>query len=231
MNYSLINKAIAITLLLTSASALAVEQNVDTDESIKKQTPKKEQVDMGDPTAIYSSFGMEYNSEGTFDISGGVASGNHLLFVETKNGFDALSATYANMAGGSGFYAETTFNKDARSLSGGYVITFKPSEIITFYPVAMIGYTNHENIDYITPTGTLGVYTRINIAPDWHLGVDPFVTVYGREDKDGVFSTLSTDMFVGYQFKQHRVRLGYASSLVDTGEDDHSVFMNYKIAF
>lgn len=31
-------------------------------------------------------------------MSVGIASGRHLLLVENKGGFDALSATYANMA-------------------------------------------------------------------------------------------------------------------------------------
>ena len=225
MNNTLITKKrisqIATLALLLNSSYLAAETS-----KIEKKT-----VDMGDPTAIYSSFGMEYNTEGTFDISGGVASGNHLLFVETKDGFDALSATYANMSDGAGFYAETTFNQDVRSLSGGYVMTFKVADAVSFYPVAMVGYTNHENIDYVTATGTLGVYTRINIAPGWHVGVDPFLTAYGKENEGGVFTTLSTDMFVGYQHKQHRIRMGYASSVVQSEEDDHSLFINYKIAF
>ena len=188
------------------------------------QEPEKEKakIDMGDPTAIYSSLGTEYNSDGTLDVSVGLASGRHLLLVETKQGFDALSATYANMTQGSGFYAETTFNQDVRSLSAGYVSTFKMGKTVTFYPVGMLGYTNYDNINYITPTATLGVYTRINIAPGWQLGVDPFVSVYGKEDQGGVFSTLSTDMFVGYQYQQHRFRLGYASSVVSSDKDDHS---------
>ena len=192
---------------------------------------ESKQVDMGDPTAIYSSFGTEYDSDGTLDVSLGVASGRHLLLVETKEGFDALKATYANMSQGSGFYAESTFNKDIRSLSAGYITTFKMGETVTFYPVGMLGYTNYDNLDYVTPTATLGVYTRINIAPGWQLGLDPFVTAYGKEDQGGVFSTLSTDMFVGYQYQQHRFRVGYASSIVSSNKDDHSIFFNYKVAF
>lgn len=213
-------KSIFILLLLPAASLWA--------EAAEKDEQK---IDMGDPTAIYSSLGTEYNTDGTLDVSVGVASGRHLLLVETKEGFDALSATYANMTQGSGFYAETTFNQDVRSLSAGYVTTFKMGETVTFYPVGMLGYTNYENIDYVTPTATVGVYTRINIAPGWQLGLDPFVSAYGKEDEGGVFSTLSTDMFVGYQYQQHRFRVGYASSIVSSDKDDHSVFFNYKIAF
>jgi len=197
-------------------------------EELKKG---KQKIDMGDPTAVYSSVGAEYNSDGTLDLSVGVASGRHLLLVESKQGFYALKATYANMSQGSGFYAETTFNQDVRSLSAGYMTTFKMGERVTFYPVAMLGYSNYENIDYVTPTATLGVYTRVNIAPGWQLGLDPFVTAYGKEDKGGLFSTLSTDIFVGYQYKQHRFRLGYASSVVSSDKDDHSMFINYKVAF
>ncbi len=71
---------------------------------------------MGDPTAIYSSVGAEYDTDGTFDVSFGLAFGRHLLLVETKEGMDSLSATYANMTQGSGFYAEMTFNQANRKL-------------------------------------------------------------------------------------------------------------------
>lgn len=227
-------------LLLPSAFASAENSSTEQAKSADVKTEEvkatevktdKKKVDMGDPTAVYSSFGAEYNSDNTLDMSVGIASGRHLLLVESKGGFDALSATYANMTQGSGFYAETTFNQDVRSLSAGYITTFKVGKVVTFYPVAMLGYNNNDALDFVTPTAIAGVYTRINVAPGWQLGLDPFVSAYGKDNEDGVFTTLSTDMFVGYQYEQHRFRLGYASSLVSSDKDDHSMFFNYKIAF
>ena len=179
-------------------------------------------VDMADPTAVYSSFGAEVNTEGV-DMSVGFASGRHLALLESKDGFDKLKLTYANMKEGQGFYTEVGGNKDIRNVSAGYIMTLK-FEALTIYPVAMLGYTNNEVVDEYDMTSTLGWYTRYKWGDNFHLGLDPFYSSqYGSEYLD----SLSADLFLGYQYGRHRLRLGVNM----LSNDDEQYFLNYKIAF
>ncbi len=179
-------------------------------------------VDMADPTAVYSSLGAEVNTAGV-DMSVGVASGRHLALLESKDGFDKLKLTYANMKDGQGFYTEVGGYSDVRNVSAGYIMTFKLDALV-IYPVAMLGYTNNEVQDDYDMTSTLGWYTRYKFADNFHLGLDPFYSSqYGSEYLD----SLSTDLFVGYQHGRHRVRLGV--NMISNDEEQY--FLNYKVAF
>ncbi|MGR4988283.1 hypothetical protein ACPV3U_01780 [Vibrio rotiferianus] len=179
-------------------------------------------VDMADPTAVYSSFGAEVNSEDG-DMSIGIASGRHLALLESKGGFDKLKLTYANMTDGQGFYTEIGGNKDIRNVSAGYIMTFK-FDALVIYPVAMLGYTNNEVIDDYDMTSTVGWYTRYKFGDNFHLGLDPFYSSqYGTEYLD----SLSTDLFIGYQRGRHRFRVGV--NMISNDEEQY--FANYKVAF
>ncbi|WP_394246548.1 hypothetical protein [Vibrio profundi] len=180
-----------------------------------------DKVDMSDPTAVYSSVGTSFTSSGEVDLSAGFAWGEHLLSIETKQGADALSTRYAWMREGRGLYAEGYFDHELDTQSGsvGYIHTFQLHEKIKIYPLAMLGVNNNQNTDSTIATGTVGMYTRIDIGSGFHLGVDPFYTV-GENDYDHY----SVDSFVGKQIDNHRVRVG-----VNSAEEE--MYFKWQMAF
>jgi|GEM_PF-6121661 len=180
-----------------------------------------DKVDMSDPTAVYSSVGTSFTSSGEVDLSAGFAWGEHLLSIETKQGADALSTRYAWMREGKGLYAEGYFDHESETQSGsvGYIHTFQLHEKIKIYPLAMLGVSNNEMTSDTIATGTVGMYTRIDIGSGFHLGVDPFYTV-GENDYD----QYSLDSFVGKQIDNHRVRVG-----VNSAEEE--MYFKWQMAF
>ncbi|MGF1753438.1 hypothetical protein L4C33_07565 [Vibrio makurazakiensis] len=189
--------------------------------SIISPTVLAEELDMSDPTAIYSSVGTSFTSDGEVDVSAGFAWGEHLLSLETKQGADALSARYAWMTEGKGLYAEGYFNHetDTQSASLGYIHTFQVHEKIKLYPLAMVGVNSNDVTDKTIATGTLGMYSRVDIGSGFHLGVDPFYTV-----GEGDYDSFSVDSFVGKQIDNHRVRVGVNSA-------DEEMYFKWQMAF
>ncbi|MGF1719342.1 hypothetical protein L4D20_04760 [Vibrio kyushuensis] len=220
MNFSptkLITSALISTLFLSPQ--LSAEETAIKEGSTHKQQEKN--VDMSDPTAVYSSVGTSMSSDGDIDVSAGFAWGKNLLSIETKQGTDALNTRYAWMTEGKGIYAEAYFNRDTETQSGsvGYIHTFELSETIKIYPLAMVGINNDELSNTTIATGTIGMYTRINIGSGFHLGVDPFYTLGESDHK-----THSVDTFVGKQIDNHRVRVG-----VNSAEEE--MYFKWQMAF
>lgn len=180
-----------------------------------------DEVDMSDPTAVYSSVGTSFTSDGEVDLSAGFAWGEHLLSIETKQGADALSTRYAWMREGRGLYAEGYFNDETETQSGsvGYIHTFQIHEKIKLYPLAMVGINNNDMTDTTIATGTVGMYTRIDIGSGFHLGLDPFYT-FGESGYD----SYSLDSFIGKQIDNHRVRVG-----VNSAEEE--MYFKWQMAF
>ncbi|USD42776.1 hypothetical protein J4N42_19345 [Vibrio sp. SCSIO 43135] len=180
----------------------------------------KKGVDMSDPTAVYSSVGTSFTSEGNVDLSAGFAWGKNLLSIETKNGADAINARYAWMTDGRGVYGEAYFNHETDTVSGsvGYIHTFKVHEKVKLYPLAMVGFNDNDITDTML-TGTIGMYTRVDIGSGFHLGLDPFYTV-----GEGDYDSHSVDTFVGKQVDNHRVRVGINSA-------DEELYFKWQMAF
>ncbi|WP_150102042.1 hypothetical protein [Shewanella halifaxensis] len=197
-------KLIAASILVSLSSAASADE--------------QETLDMSDPTAVYSSLGISVDTREDLDVNGGFAWGVNQLLIETKGGGDSVSLTYARMTEGSGLYAETTFNKDLRSVNAGYITTFSLAESMKLYPVIMGGYINDEVSDDVTPIMSTGFYFRYNFGSGFHLGVDPFYTI-GTDS----FDSFVVDTFLGYQYKSHRFRVGI--------DEDKEVSLEYKIAF
>ncbi|EAS42970.1 hypothetical protein C9J48_17550 [Photobacterium profundum] len=201
-------RLINTVMLLTSLPIFSVYAKEDSQENI----------DMSDPTAVYSAVGISLNSEQNVDISGSVAWDNNQLLVETNNGANSLGLTYAYMEEGSGLYAEADINTDLRSYSVGGVTTLEATDCLKFYPVAMLGFINDETTEDSTAITTLGTYTRYTIGKGLHLGLDAFY-ILGTQGYDDY----AVDAFLGYQYQRHRLRLGI--------DQDEEIELEYKIAF
>lgn len=196
-----------------------------------------DEIDMSDPTAVYSSVGMSM-SEGAdkVDVSASFAWGNNLFSFESRDGRDDYNVRYAWMEDGRGFYAEGNRGHEEAfqygSASVGYIDTLRVNDHVSFYPVAMIGINNYEvkdNIgaDYAIYTATVGTYTRIKFGENWHIGIDPFVTV---GEMDYTFKTV--DAFIGKQLQNHRLRIGFR--IADDGNDmtdNDQAYIKWQVAF
>lgn len=212
----LLNTLIALAFLVLSGSSLA--QN-DT-----------KQLDMADPTAVYSSVGAHLYTNGDLDLSAGFAWGKNMLAVESKGGFDAANIRYAhmNLWNNLGVYAESTIEFEdnfGSTATIGAVSTLKAGDWITFYPILTLGGLEVREDKWIATT-TVGTYTRIKLVNGFSLGLDPFLT-YGESD----YNSLSTDVFINYQYQNHQVRLGYIGSSVESSDFEGEGYLEYKMAF
>ncbi|GAM74706.1 hypothetical protein JCM19241_1049 [Vibrio ishigakensis] len=216
MSRFLVTTLIASSFWVSSGHALAKND---------KQTP-----DMADPTAVYSSVGAHLYTNGDLDLSAGFAWGKNLLGVESKGGFDALNFRYAhmNLWNNLGVYAESTVQMEedfGSTATVGAISTLKLGNRLTFYPILTLGGLEVREDKWITTT-TFGTYTRFKLEKGFSLGLDPFVT-YGESD----YNSLSADVFVNYQYRNHQVRLGYTGSSVESSDFDGEGYLEYKMAF
>ncbi len=191
---------------------------------------KEEQVDMADPTAVYSSVGAHQYADGNFDLSAGLAWGKNVVAVESKDGFDAVNVRYAqmNLWNGIGVYAESTIqleNDFGTSASVGAVGTYSVGTLWTMYPILTVGSTEHIEDDWIA-TSTVGVYNRFKIGSGFSIGVDPFYTI-GESGYENIY----VDTFINYQYKNHQIRLGYNGSESHKTNFDGEGYIEYKMAF
>ncbi|GEA52287.1 hypothetical protein VIN01S_30910 [Vibrio inusitatus NBRC 102082] len=187
-------------------------------------------VDMADPTAVYSSVGGHFYTDGDFDLSAGFAWGKNMLAVESKQGFDALNVRYAhmNLWNGVGVYAESTVQLEedlGTTASIGAVSTWNVGKVWTMYPILTIGGMELTEDNWIT-TGTVGVYNRFKLGHGFSLGLDPFYT-FGESD----FHSTYVDTFVSYQYKNHQIRVGYNDSEGEFSDFDGEGYIEYKMAF
>ncbi|OBT09502.1 hypothetical protein A9264_08885 [Vibrio sp. UCD-FRSSP16_10] len=209
---------------------------------------KADDVDMSDPTAVYSSVGIYLSSNYTedndplVDASVGFGWGNNLLSIETKSGMDAINGRYAKMGlyKGLGLYVDATYqfednDESAYALNVGGIYALKINETLQFYPIATVGYgdalSENDRIDRHSMLYTVGTYSRVQLGKGWSLGVDPFYTY--ADGNHISTSIVSLDTFVSYQVKTHQFRVGaehsWASDIRD--DTDGSIYAKYKFAF
>lgn len=208
--------------------------------------------DMSDPTAVYSSVGVNYSFDygdseelesHNVDVSVGFGWSNNMLSLETKSNAEAINARYAkmNILGSLGLYTDITYNEkdinlnneSAYTLSVGGVYSLRLNETFQFYPVATVGFAGITDTEGEAPIlYTLGSYNRVQLGHGFSLGLDPFYTMVDGTEYDA----LKVDTFVSYQVNNHQFRLGAeaswdSESSYDDKEDQGLAYLKYKFAF
>ncbi|MCW8348988.1 MULTISPECIES: hypothetical protein [Vibrio] len=210
-------------------------------------------VDMSDPTAVYSSVGgtlsQNYGANGeetNGDVSVGVGWGKNLLSIESKDSLDSINTRYARMGvvGDLGVYFDNTITTakvlgeeeyHGYTASLGAIYSLKLNDTLQLYPIVTIGSAGELGGSHHRAIYTVGSYNRIQLGNGWSVGLDPFYTVVDGEKED----SFKFDTFVSYQYKSHQFRLGTTNQWQQAEEYDYStsietggeVYFKYKYAF
>ena len=193
-------------------------------------TANGKDIDMSDPTAVYSSVGGVINEDGDVDLSVGAGWGNNLLSVESRQNFDALNVRYARMKlwKGLGLYIDATHQIEAdfgSTFGIGGIYALPINKVFQFYPIITVGGMEQMKGEW-SGSATFGVYSRIQLGKGFSVGIDPFYTT-----SENSFSSTTLDSFLGYQYKTHMFRFGLLGSDTNSTDYDSKAYIKYKFGF
>jgi hypothetical protein len=186
---------------------------------------EKKQLDMTDPTQVYSSVGTRVNGEGLIDVNVGFAMGNKVLKIDTLDGMQGAKFKGAMFKGNKGLYFSGKMKKDMQGLNLGYVHKFGVLPTLKLVPFGTLGAVN--NLNETDPAVTVGLYIRGGKNQGFKYGADIINTTLINDDHDTSNNT-TLEVYVGYQYKTHLVQVGADN---DNKDEDFLPYVSYKLAF